>query len=434
MTDTEDHGKPVKEGGPSGDAAAGTALSRAPVRAGDRFESLDVLRGVAVLGILMVNVQAFMMYANAYVYPPAHMDVSGANATAWLVTHVFFELKFITLFSAMFGAGVMLMVGDARDASKALHFSRMRWLLAFGVVHMFALWFGDVLTAYAIAGFIIVHFRHMSATKLIVWGLALIALAGVLMIGLFGLFAVIPEDAGMSDVDLGMRLEPDALQALVASYQDGWLSSRLANAMNAGGSLFSLAFFGGRIIGVMFIGMALYKLGFLTAKWSVGAYLAALVAGLGVGLPLVAWGGLAAVEDGFALEALWRHTATNYVGSLFMAFGYAAAVMLICKAPWLKLVRLPFAAAGRMAFTNYLTQTIVMVGLSVGWFGPALFGELERAQQVQLVLVVWIVQLIVSPIWLSVFRFGPFEWLWRSLSYGKVQPFMKPRVQEARPA
>ncbi|MEQ8403483.1 MAG: DUF418 domain-containing protein [Oceanicaulis sp.] len=429
MSETQEDSKPAGE-----KAATGAALSAAPVAAGDRHESLDVLRGVAVLGILMVNIQAFMMYANAYVYPPAHMDVTGANATAWLVTHVFFELKFITLFSAMFGAGVVLMVGEKREASKKLHFSRMRWMLVFGVVHMFALWFGDILTTYAIAGFIIVFFRHMSPAKLIIWGLVWITISGLLYVALFGSFALIPEDAGMSDVDLGMRLSGEDMDALVGSYEDGWLTSRIPNAINGAMGLLSLPFFGGRVIGVMFIGMALFKLGFLTAKWSAGGYLAALVAGLGIGLPLVAWGGLGAVESGFVLSELWKHTATNYVGSLFVSFGYASAVMLICKAPWLKLLRLPFAAAGRMAFTNYLTQSIVMVALATGVFGPALFGQLERVEQIQLVLVVWVVQLIVSPIWLSVFRFGPFEWLWRSLSYGKLQPILKTRPAGTAPA
>ena len=231
-----------------------------------------------------------------------------------------------------------------------------------------------------------------------------------------------------------MTYTEDQLAEIVAQYQNGWLSSRLPNALMGLGNMVSIVLFGGRIIGVMFIGMALFKLGFLTAKWSAGGYLAALVAGLGIGLPLVAWGGLGAVESGFALEDLWRHTATNYVGSLFVSFGYAAAVMLICKAPWLKLLRLPFAAAGRMAFTNYLTQTLVMVALATGLFGPALFGQLERVEQMQLVVVVWIIQLIVSPIWLAMFRFGPFEWLWRSLSYGKLQPILKAKPTSAAPA
>ncbi len=400
---------------------------RAPAGGSDRFESLDVLRGVAVLGILMVNVQAFTMASNAYIYPPAHMDVTGANATAWLITHVFFELKFITIFSALFGAGMLLMVGDAPGASRALHYSRMRWLLVVGLIHMFALWYGDILTTYAISGFIIVLFRTMSAARLIVWGLIFTALSGLLFLALMGSFALIPEEAGMSPVDLGMAYTDEALSDLVAQYQNGWLSSRLPNAVNALGNLASFLLFGGRVVGVMLLGMALFKLGFMTARWSAPAYLLGLVIGLCAGLPIAAWGGLHAVETGWALDQLWVHVAANYVGSLLVAFGYASAIMLICKAPWLKLIRLPFAAAGRMAFTNYLAQSIVMVFLTVGGIGLGLYGELERTQQVQLVLVIWIAQLVISPVWLALFRFGPAEWLWRSLSYGKVQPFLKGR-------
>lgn len=399
---------------------------RAPVAAQDRFESLDVLRGIAVLGILMVNVQAFTMASNAYMYPPAHMDVTGGNLTAWLVTHVFFELKFITIFSALFGAGMLLMVGEDPDASRKLHFSRMRWLLVIGLIHMFALWFGDILTTYAIAGMIIVFFRRMSVAKLIGWGVFWIALSGALFVALFWSFSLMPGE--IDAVDMGMAYTDEQLTDLVAAYQNGWLSSRIPNGINGAFNLLSIVFFGGRIIGVMFLGMALYKSGFLLGRWSVLHYLITLVIGLGVGLPIVGWGGLQAVQSGFDLRTMWVHVGTNYLGSLFVSFGYASVVMLVCKAPWLKLVRAPFAAAGRMAFTNYLTQTMTMVFLTVGGIGLGLFGELERVQQVQIVLIIWLVQLIVSPIWLSIFRFGPFEWLWRSLSYGKIQPFLKAKA------
>jgi uncharacterized protein len=141
----------------------------------------------------------------------------------------------------------------------------------------------------------------------------------------------------------------------------------------------------------------------------------------------VAWGGLHAIETSWALDQLWVGMATNYAGSLLVSFGYASAIMLVCKVPWMRLLRMPLAAVGRMAFTNYLSQTLVMVFLSVGGIGMGLYGTLERSEQVQLVLVIWLAQLIISPIWLSVFRFGPAEWLWRSLSYGKLQPLLKGR-------
>ncbi|MEO1039732.1 MAG: DUF418 domain-containing protein [Pseudomonadota bacterium] len=395
----------------------------APVSAKDRYESLDVLRGIAVLGILMVNVQAFTMAPFAYMNPTAHMDITGANLDAWLMTHVFFEMKFITLFSALFGAGIILMVGEEPGASRKVHFSRMRWLLLIGLVHMFALWFGDILVTYAIAGMIVIYFRQMSVGKLLFWGGFWITLSGVLFIALMWSLSFVPEN--MSAAEVGMGYTEDQLTEIVAAYQNGYLSSRAPNAINGAMNLLSLVFFGGRIIGVMFLGMALYKSGFLLARWGFGSYLITLAIGLGAGLTLSGYGGLQAIESGFDFRQMWVHVATNYVGSLLVALGYASVVMILCKIAALKLIRAPFAAAGRMAFTNYLTQTITMVFITVGGVGLGMFGELERVQQVQIVLAIWVVQLIISPIWLSVFRFGPFEWLWRSLTYGKLQPFMK---------
>jgi uncharacterized protein len=423
MTDTSTQATPETRR-----ARRPVATHTAPVAAKDRFESLDVLRGVAILGILMLNVQVFLMAPNSYVWPPAHMDATGVNATAWFIQHVFFEQKFITIFSALFGAGMLLMVGEEENASRKLHFSRMRWLLVFGLIHGFVFWFGDILTAYAVFGFIIVFFRRMSPGKLIFWGLFWITLSGLFWIGVFATFNLVPPDMLMDPADVNIGYTPERLSEIVANYQAGFLQSRGENALNAAMGLGNLVFFGGRIIGVMFLGMALFKLGFLTAKWSVSAYLISVVVGLGIGLPLAWYGGMNALESEFALRELWVHIGTNYIASLFVAFGYASLVMLICKAPWTKLLRYPFAAAGRMAFTNYLGQTFIMVFLAVGGIGMGLFGQLERVEQIQLVMAVWVFQLIFSMLWLQVFRFGPLEWLWRSLSYGKFQPIMKAKA------
>jgi uncharacterized protein len=398
----------------------------APVAAKDRFESLDVLRGVAVMGILMVNIQAFAMVWPAYQNPTAHMDFTGINQTAWFVQHVFFEMKFITLFSAMFGAGIILMTGDGPDSSTKVHYRRMLWLLAFGLVHAYALWFGDILFTYALAGMIVVLFRRMSVGKLVFWGLFWTALTGLFMVGSMAALIFLPE--GMSAEDIGMAMSPDQLAEHVAAYQAGWLESRSYNAFVAIAGQLSTILYAGRIIGVMFLGMALFKSGFLLARWSVARYAVSAAIGLGLGVPLVWFGADHALANNFALDEMWLHTATNYVGSLLMAFGYAAVVMLICKAPVLALVRVPFRAAGRMAFTNYLTQSMAMVFIFVGAPGLGLFGTMERIEQVQLVVAVWAVQLIVSVLWLQVFRYGPFEWLWRALTYGKLHPILKERA------
>lgn len=395
-----------------------------PVGEAQRHASLDVLRGIAVLGILMVNIQAFAMYWGTLSYPPVQMDMTGANAQVWLITHVFFELKFITLFSALFGAGVLLMVGQEPDANKGLHFRRMSWLLAIGLIHGFVFWFGDILVPYALAGMVIVFFRRMSPGKLIFWGLAGIALTGILIVA--GAWAQGAMPNADDPTPFGPNPPQEFLDQWTATYQTSFADSRLYNAFGELFALFSqITLFAGRLVGVMFIGMALFKLGFLTARWSLVAYLVTAIVGIGVGVPMSWYGASHALETGFAMSELWKHTGLNYVASLFTAAGYAAVVMAVCKIDWLKLVRLPFASAGRMAFTNYLTQTLAMTFIFVGAPGLGLFGTVERTGQLQIVIAVWIVQLIVSTLWLRVFRFGPFEWLWRSLSYGRLQPFTR---------
>lgn len=399
----------------------------APTALAERHQSLDVLRGIAVLGILMVNIPTFFLLPEAYQYPPGDPGFDAAGAQAWLFVHVFFEMKFITIFSALFGAGILLMTGDGPDSSTKVHYRRMLWLLAFGMLHAYALWFGDILVSYAVFGMIAVLFRKMSVGKLVFWGLFWITLTGLLMVGLFASFMMMPGDIDPAAV--GMVQSPEAAASITAAYQEGSAGRWGHNALMALlGQLTGLAFFGGRVIGVMFLGMALFKSGFLTLKWGVMQYAIAAIIGLAIGLPLAWYGGEHAIAENFDLRGMWLHTATNYISSLLMALGYASVVMLICKIPVLALLRAPFAAAGRMAFTNYLTQTITLVILSTGTIGFGLYGTLGREELIPIVLIIWIVQLAVSTVWLQLFRFGPFEWLWRSLTYWKLQPITKSKA------
>ncbi|WP_421787413.1 DUF418 domain-containing protein [Hyphobacterium sp.] len=399
----------------------------------ERFTSIDTLRGFAVLGILMMNVQAFAMWPMAYQYPPAHMDLTGVNLDVWFFSHVFFSMKFITIFSGLFGAGIVLMLGEDKSLGTRQHYPRMLWLLLIGMIHAYLFWYGDILVTYAIAGMLVVMARHKSALWLAIWGFALIALAGLLTIGIFASFNLIPGE--LSPEKFGFVLPPDELQEVVATYQAGFINRLPDNAINAiGGQVAGLIFFGARTIGVMFLGMALFKVGFLTLRWGSLAYLFAAIVALGIGIPM-AWESAAHdVRNAFAMESLWVSIGLNYVASLFMAFGYAAVIMLVCKIGLFRILLHPFTAAGRMAFTNYLSQTLIMTYLFVGPPGLGWFGTLERAEQAQLVVMVWIGQLIVSTLWLSAFRFGPFEWLWRSLTYRRLQPILKTREAAPPPA
>lgn len=396
----------------------------------ERFTSIDTLRGFAVLGILMMNVQAFAMWSMAYQYPPAHMDLTGANLDAWFYSHVFFGMKFITIFSALFGAGIVLMLGEDKSLGTRQHYPRMLWLLLIGMIHAYVFWYGDILVSYALAGMLVVMARHKSPLWLTVWGLILIAIPGLLMVGLFASFALIPGE--INPTKFGFMLPPEELQEMVATYQAGFVDRLPTNAMTAiGGQIGGIIMFGGRIVGVMFIGMALFKVGFLTLRWNSVAYLVTAIVTLAAGIPLAWMGAAHDVASNFEMTELWLSIATNYVASLLMALGYAALVMFLCKIKLFQMILYPFTAAGRMAFTNYLTQTLAMTYVFVGPPGMGLFGTVERMDQVKIVVIVWIVQLIISPLWLSVFRFGPFEWLWRSLTYGRLQPLLKSRREPA---
>ena len=390
----------------------------------DRIIAIDSLRGVAVLGILFMNIQGFAMVFEAYGYPPAHMDATGANLTVWAVAQTFFAVKFITIFSALFGAGVLLMVGeDEVSPRKGLHYRRMGWLLVIGLAHAYLLWWGDILVSYALIGFIIVGARRMKPSSLIVFGLVLISLSGLLLVGAMASFNLIPGE--IDPVEYGMALSAEDLEATVALHQAGWLDRFPNNAVHAAiGELAGLIMLGPRTVGVMFIGMALYKNGFLKAAWSTGAYVTTAVIALVIGWSLSGFSAWTGVSGGFALTAMWIQEGSNYVGSLAVALGYAAVIMALCRSGVLGFAMRVLAATGRMALTNYLSQSLIMTFIFVGPPGLGYFGEIERTGQVMLVLAVWALQLTWSPIWLNFFRFGPMEWVWRSLTYGKFQPLI----------
>jgi uncharacterized protein len=395
----------------------------------DRLVGIDALRGFAVLGILMMNVQGFAMIGEAYQWPPAQMDLESANLTVWAVARTFFAVKFITIFSALFGAGVVLMVGEGPDTGR--HYRRMLWLLLFGAIHAYVFWWGDILFSYALGGMLAVRARRMSVRSLTIFGLSLIGLTALLMIGALASLNLLDE---LNPNEMGFSKSPEDLADTVALYQSGFVDRLPYNFFNAlGGQAFGLIMFGGRIIGVMFIGMALFKSGFLKSSWSTGAYLITALIGLGVGLGLSGYSAVYWIERGFDLREMWASDGLNYVGSLFAAMGYAAVFMLLAKSGAIKAVINVFAATGRMALTNYLSQTLIMTFIFVGFPGLGFFGEVERTGQAALVLGVWALQLTWSPLWLARFQFGPMEWVWRSLTYGRAVPIRKAYYDKPAP-
>ena len=401
--------------------------SAAPVRSEERILAIDVLRGFALLGILLMNVQSFSMVSAAYFNPNASGYFEGADRAIWVVVHVLSDQKFMTLFSVLFGAGITLMSGRASKSGAspvALHYRRTFWLLVIGAIHAYLMWMGDVLVWYALCALVVYWFRNVRPKWQLAAGLASLALGS--LISLAGGLSIpqMPEDARQA---LLQDWEPDVetVAQEVEAYRGG-LTDQLEHRIPAAIGMHTVAFLffaAWRAGGLMLVGMALFQWGVLSAARSPAFYRRAVLAGFGLGLPLVVYGVAWNDRAGWSLEASrFQGMQFNYWGSLLVSFGYLGVVMLLCQSDAFEGAKRRLAAVGRMALTNYLLQTVlgtfVFYGHGLGWFQST-----ARPGQMAVVFAIWALQLVASPMWLERFRFGPAEWVWRSLTYWKLQPF-----------
>ena len=397
--------------------------------ANERIAALDLLRGVAILGILLMNIQSFAMVASAYLNPLSYGDFSGANALVWAFTRLFADQKFMTLFSMLFGAGIVLM--SERTAARgrrpwAAHYRRTVVLLLVGLAHGILLWHGDVLIIYAICGMVLYWMRNLRASILFIFGVAVVVgSAGILLSAQSSLNALSDDQLGewehlWSPDDETVAWELDL-------YRGGYreqLEARLQEN-NKVYDYFVITWFG-RVAGLMLIGMALLKWNVFSALRSAEFYWRLLKIGLLVGFAIEAFGMLYQAQADWTVHAMVPGMLFNYFASLFIASGYLAAVMLMCQnARWPKLQN-KLAAVGKMAFTNYLAQTLICTTIFYG-YGFGLFGYVERWQQLILVVAIWLLQIAWSEMWLARFQNGPLEWLWRCATYLRIVPLRKSR-------
>jgi uncharacterized protein len=397
-----------------------------PIGEKDRIISLDLLRGFAVLGILIMNIQSFSMIEAAYINPTAYGDLSGINKWVWVLSHLFADQKFMTIFSILFGAGILLMTGKIEVQGKSaagFHYRRTLWLLVIGILHAYLLWHGDILVTYALCAFIVYFFRHLSARKLFIIGFSVLCIPAVLYL-IFGFsISYWPTEAYESNL-LNWKPNAEMIAEELSIYQGSWtaqLPHRLQSALQLQTFIF-LIWYGWRAGALMLWGMAFFKWEILTAERTVQFYGLLALISLLIGLPVVGAGITNNFAAGWSMKySMFFGWHFNYWGSLFVSMGYIGIIMLIVKYRLLTRAIYPLTAVGRMAFTNYLLQTVICTLIFYG-HGFGFFGQLERKIQLLIVLTVWIFQLILSPIWLRYFRFGPVEWLWRSLTYLKIQP------------
>ena len=396
-----------------------------PTQLSERIVSLDVLRGFAILGILIMNIQSFSMIGAAYLNPTAYGDLTGLNKWVWMLSHVFADMKFMTIFSMLFGAGVVLFTERLKGKginSLAIHYRRTFWLLVLGLAHAYLLWYGDILVGYAVSALWVVLLRKLKPRTLLIIGLGVFSVGFILYL-LTGIsIPFMPEESKVGMLQ-GWLPEAELINREITAYQGSWvqqMDQRIKGAI----MMQTMVFFiqtGWRAGGLMLIGMALYKWGILSAQKSKSFYLKLVAFCLFPGLAIVVYGMKTNFDAGFSLEySFFLGSQFNYWGSLLVSLGYIGLVMLCVKMNTLRFVKHSLQAVGQMALTNYLLQTIICTIIFYG-HGFGLYGKVERKEQILIVFAVWIFQLIVSPIWMKYFRFGPFEWLWRSLTYWRFQ-------------
>jgi uncharacterized protein len=443
-----------------------------PVSRQQRISSMDVLRGFALLGILIMNVTSFGLPSWAYSIPlgTPKPTFSGThahiNTVIWFLRWILAEGKMRGLFSLLFGAGVILLTSRAEkrgntDGIADIFLRRNLWLTLFGVLHAYFIWDGDILYWYGLTALIFLYpCRKLKAKTLLITG------GLVLVVNILG-----PLGGGqaLKDINLSRKAEaatviqktgkpltesqrsdqkawekrlaewkPDqkTIDQDMATMRAGYISAQMyqANTVVLWESSFYYSLGFCDMLGMMLIGMGLLQCGFLTAKLSYKTYVLVAVIGYLIALPVIAIGAWKAWASGFDLitSEIWMLLPYD-LGRAPGVIANASLVLLIVKSGILPWVTKRLASVGQTALSNYLLTSTLCKTLFV-WGPWKLYGELEYYQLYYVVAAVWALNLFWSPIWLRYFEFGPAEWLWRSLTYWKKQPMRLRPNSELTPA
>ena len=430
-----------------------------PVKREERVASVDVLRGFSLLGILLLNINSFGLPFSAYMNPTVAGGAEGWNLTTWLVAMTFWDGKMRCIFSMLFGTSAILLLDRAERRGVGIeaadiYYRRTMWLILIGMLHAYLIWYGDILYPYGVVGLLLFPLRRASAKALIIAGAAIIVIHSAQNVGAgfamkeMGEKAAIAQKAEaegkkLSKEDAGTLKEWKTVEQMFAppkeevaeeikAHRGGWVSNLVKRAGTAATFEFTMffQFMFLDVLGMLVLGMGLAKAGVFDASRSNGFYGGMAAIGFALGVPLNYWAASGWAKAGFDIPGFFTYLgATADPGRFLVAAGYIGVIMLTVKAGALRFVTSRLEAVGRMALSNYLLTSILMTFVFDGW-GLGYFAKLERWQLLGVVVGMWTVNLVVSPLWLKRYRFGPAEWAWRSLTYWKRQPM---RISEVSP-
>lgn len=428
-----------------------------PVSATERIKSIDTIRGVALLGILMMNIPGFGINSDFW-YPLLTGPRAGKDYYTFAIVFIFFEGTMRGLFSMLFGAGMVLFMQNKRSLPEGpsvpeLYYRRLLWLVFFGLINAYVLlWPGDILFFYGLLGMLLFPLRKIKPQWLVVIALTCVS------------FTMIKSQWNWSETrekrmayNEAIKAKKDSVkltdeqQGAITTWEEMEKNAKPDTAntnrnlrkmqsgyttifnyfipQNSGGEAWYTYHGAWDMLAMMILGMALFSWGFFTNKLKTSTYVMWLLIGYGIGIP-IAW---VLFDGGFMHYFPMGQYIDNYRSShtvwaesrrILLTIGHASLVMLIFRSGALKWLMRALSNVGQMAFTNYLMQSIICTLFFYG-YGLGYYNKLRFHELYYVVFSVWIFQLIASSIWLRYFRFGPFEWLWRSLTYWKFQPMKK---------
>ena len=427
----------------------------APIQQTDRIQSLDVMRGVVLCGILLMNINGYGLPL-AYVDPTVSGGSTGLNLYTWIATNLFFEGTMRALFSLLFGVGMFIFLDrlvkkGAGIKAADVFFRRLTWLLVFGLIHGYLLlWVGEILYQYALMGFLVYSFRLMAPKKLILAAIILFSIGTTW--NYFDYKGAEEWVAGVEEAKL-YEAEGKELTKELKEAKESWEKMEEKHSPEAIAEYnekMHQGYFGvvahlaptnfefdtqwpyrqdlWDVLSMMLIGIALFRWGVLTGEKPASVYLLMVGIGYVVGLAINYYELRIVLDDNFSFLAFRKSEITYYWGRVFIAMGHVGLIMLFCKSRSLNGLKSALASVGKMALTNYIMHSVICMIVFTG-VGFSLFGKLQRFELLYVVFSIWIFQLILSPIWLRYFHYGPMEWLWRNLSYLKVHAIRKGKPQ-----
>ena len=387
-----------------------------------RVQALDTARGLAVLGILLINIFSFALPQVMRANPLLLMEASKLDELVWYLLHIFADTKFITMLTLVFGASLWLFgehkQGDDPALVNRLQFRRSMWLMVFGMLHGYLLWDGDVLFTYAVCALIAWHWRGWDDILLLKISAILLVVGCILsLLIVTALPDVVSEWMAVQSAE--------DIAAEIAHYQQGWWASTPVRISTSMDLQLGVIASGWSSLAMMLLGVVLARRGLLTLQARAGDYRKLIAITLVPGLALIVLGLGGSIQRNFAADYIYTYGyELHFFGSMLVGFAYLLLVMQWCRAGSGLFLRRILAAVGRMALSIYIMQSLICTWLFYG-YGLGWFGQLALTQILLVVGCIWVFQCMFACWWLRRFHYGPLEWVWRNLVYQDSPPLRR---------